>query len=127
MVDAKNPIEAACKAHCDYFGGEGWWETGLIADTIPKAMEAMQLAIAAYHAAAPDLAARVIELEAENAELRKQADALAEALERAVGELYAPEPGCSCHISPPCSDCVDYAGIREVNALGHAAYRSIKP
>ncbi len=85
---------------------------------------------ATMFAAAPDLAARVIELEAENAELRKQADALAEALERAVGELYAPEPGCSCHISPPCSDCADYACIREVNALGYAAlaaYRSTKP
>lgn len=24
-----------------------------------------------------------------------------------------PEPNCSCHISPPCSDCVEYSGRRE--------------
>jgi hypothetical protein len=40
-------IEAACKAHCDFFGGTGWWNTGLIADTKPKAMEAMRSAVAA--------------------------------------------------------------------------------
>lgn len=40
-------IEAACRAHCDYFGGAGWWDSGLIADTKPKAIEAMQAAYAA--------------------------------------------------------------------------------
>jgi hypothetical protein len=24
-----------------------------------------------------------------------------------------PEANCSCHISPPCNDCVDYSGERE--------------
>ena len=24
-----------------------------------------------------------------------------------------PEPNCSCHLSPPCNDCVDHAGERE--------------
>jgi len=38
-------IEAACKAHCDYFGGAGWWDAGLIADTKPKAYEAMRLSM----------------------------------------------------------------------------------
>lgn len=37
-------IEAAAKAHCDFFGGEGFWETGLIADTKPVAIEAMRTA-----------------------------------------------------------------------------------
>ncbi|MCK0531489.1 hypothetical protein [Sphingobium agri] len=40
-------IEAAAKAHCDFFGGQGWWDSGLIADTKPKALEAMRVAIAA--------------------------------------------------------------------------------
>lgn len=26
---------------------------------------------------------------------------------------YPPEKSCSCHISPPCNDCVTYSGIRE--------------
>lgn len=40
-------IEAAAKAHCDFFGGEGWWDTGLIADTRPAAIEAMRTAVRA--------------------------------------------------------------------------------
>ena len=40
-----------------------------------------------------------------------------EAIELCLGELDAPEPNCSCHISPPCRDCTDYAGTREaINA-----------
>jgi len=27
-----------------------------------------------------------------------------------------PEPNCSCFISPPCNDCVEYAGEREIRA-----------
>lgn len=44
-------IEAACKAHCDYFGGDGWWDTGLIHDTKPRAHEAMRLGMKAALAA----------------------------------------------------------------------------
>lgn len=40
-------IEAAAKAHCDFFGGEGWWDTGLLADTKPAAIEAMRTAVRA--------------------------------------------------------------------------------
>lgn len=40
-------IERAAKAHCDYFGGDGWWDTGLIADTKPEALKAMKAAIRA--------------------------------------------------------------------------------
>ncbi len=40
-------VEAAAKAHCDYFGGDGWWDTGLLADTKPKALEAMRAALTA--------------------------------------------------------------------------------
>jgi hypothetical protein len=35
--------------------------------------------------------------------------------------VYAPEPNCSCHISPPCGDCVDYARVRELKAEWKAA------
>jgi hypothetical protein len=35
------------------------------------------------------------------------------ALEQCLEQLYAPNANCSCHISPPCKDCVDYAGIRD--------------
>lgn len=53
---------------------------------------------------------------------------LAEALEKATGqvsrlkglmaelleEVYVPESNCSCHIAPPCNDCVENAGLREL-------------
>lgn len=38
-------VEAAAKAHCDHFGGEGWWETGLLADTLPEGRKAMRAAL----------------------------------------------------------------------------------
>lgn len=40
-------VERAAKAHCDYFGGEGWWETGLLTDTLPEGRKAMIAAITA--------------------------------------------------------------------------------
>lgn len=32
-----------------------------------------------------------------------------------------PDRNCSCHISPPCNDCVDYAGLREAFSMGASA------
>ncbi|QZP06846.1 hypothetical protein [Caenibius sp. WL] len=47
-------IEAAAKAHCDYFGGEGWWDSGLLADTKPRAIEAMRIALQALKGTGAD-------------------------------------------------------------------------
>lgn len=42
-------------------------------------------------------------------------DALVEALNFVCDNVdRPPERNCSCHISPPCSDCVDYGGLREM-------------
>ena len=38
-------VDAMCKAHCDHFGGTGWWETGLLKDTLPEARKAMRAAL----------------------------------------------------------------------------------
>ena len=32
-----------------------------------------------------------------------------------------PEANCSCHISPPCNDCVDYSGLREAFSVAEEA------
>ena len=61
-----------------------------------------------------DARARIADLTAEVA--RKD-----EALRAALGELYAPEASCSCHISPPCGDCVEYSSIRSTQDLIRAA------
>ena len=34
-------------------------------------------------------------------------------LEEVVGNIYVPEANCSCHISPPCEDCIENGAIRE--------------
>ena len=38
---------------------------------------------------------------------------LLEALQGLVEEVYVPDGNCSCHISPPCSDCVENSCLRE--------------
>lgn len=37
-----------------------------------------------------------------------------ELLAEANEYIDAPERNCSCHISPPCSDCIDYAHVRDI-------------
>ena len=62
-------------------------------------------------------------LECELAALRDQLDALRRDKERLIDvakrfldETDAPPPNCSCHISPPCNDCVEWGGMRELRA-----------
>lgn len=43
-------VEAACKAHCDYFGGEGWWDGGFFDGAKGEAIEAMRSALEALKA-----------------------------------------------------------------------------
>jgi predicted nucleic acid-binding Zn-ribbon protein len=43
------------------------------------------------------------------------------ALQDVVDELYTPEQNCSCHISPPCSDCLEYDGLRRIISNSRAA------
>lgn len=37
-----------------------------------------------------------------------------------------PEANCSCHTSPPCSDCIDFGHIREAIATARAALKPAK-
>jgi hypothetical protein len=56
----------------------------------------------------------VCDLQEENKRLARANAALVVALEdlmEATGE--PPDRNCSCHISPPCPDCIDYGGWRE--------------
>ena len=60
---------------------------------------------------------------------REKAEGLRAALEAFVDNSYAPESNCSCHLSPPCRDCVEFGGIRELIAEGQkalAAYEASK-
>jgi hypothetical protein len=41
--------------------------------------------------------------------------------------LDAPERNCSCHISPPCEDCIQYEGIREFLERAKSAVRKVSP
>jgi len=37
-------------------------------------------------------------------------------VEELLDNLYVPEPDCRCHLSPPCNDCVENGGLREIVA-----------
>jgi hypothetical protein len=50
-------------------------------------------------------------------ELIRAKAALQAVVEALIDELpEIPDPCCSCHISPPCHDCVNWASMREVVA-----------
>jgi hypothetical protein len=54
------------------------------------------------------------ELSAENEALRSQNKRMGAALDLFLERMdEPPAANCSCHISPPCNDCMDYAGLRE--------------
>ena len=57
-----------------------------------------------------------------NTRLMAAAPKLKDALEYLLESTERPpEPNCSCHIFPPCSDCVDYSGLREAVAIAEEA------
>ena len=63
----------------------------------------------------------------ENALLKervKRLEAWGDRLEELLGD--PPRANCSCHISPPCSDCVEWAAIREAKAEWNQA-KETKP
>jgi len=67
------------------------------------------------------LAQRFQHILRELAALRAEHHSLRGALERFIELSDTPERNCSCHVSPPCSDCIEYGAIREAVADAHAA------
>ena len=61
-----------------------------------------------------------------NASLIASAPDLLAALEDLIDSDDTPERNCSCHISPPCEDCVEYAGRREQLEFARAAIAEAK-
>lgn len=74
----------------------------------------------AYQKLCHQAADRISRLEAEVA---RKDGALQELLD-ATDE--PPEANCSCHMSPPCSDCIDFGHIREAIATARAALKPTK-
>lgn len=58
-------------------------------------------------------AAKVAELQAANRELVEALDSLEVWGDELSANVNPPGRNCSCHISPPCNDCVDFTGQRE--------------
>ena len=54
----------------------------------------------------------------------EHADARIRRLEACIEDFLelteVPDANCSCHLAPPCGDCVEYGSIREVRALANA-------
>ncbi len=62
--------------------------------------------VAAYDRVCREAAAHIIKIEAQRDDLLDRFKFLLEVTEQ------PPEPNCSCHICPPCSDCMDNSGLR---------------
>jgi len=62
---------------------------------------------------AEQVRARVNTLESINRELVEALESLDVWGDELDGNLCPPDSNCSCHISPPCSDCTNFAGQRE--------------
>lgn len=58
--------------------------------------------------------ARAEGAESDLAQTKSAILALAGLAEEFMDEVDIPERNCSCHISPPCYDCVENAGLREI-------------
>lgn len=65
------------------------------------------------------------DLQGRLSKLREQNATLVAALELMLERIAEPpEANCSCHISPPCNDCVDYYGEREAFEFAKSALAS---
>jgi hypothetical protein len=62
-----------------------------------------------------------------NANLLSSAPDLLSALEF-LCEITEPPPesNCSCHLAPPCGDCVEYGALREALAMAEASIKKAK-
>ena len=58
----------------------------------------------------------LVEMEKQRDEITKQRDSLAAHAEELMNEIGSliPDANCSCHLHPPCSDCVEFGGIRYI-------------
>lgn len=54
------------------------------------------------------------------AEQMAAAPSLMGAIERLLELIYVPDANCSCHVSAPCGDCVQYGGLREAESEARA-------
>ena len=66
-------------------------------------------------------------LATENQAMREAIHLAEVALDMADDEVYPPDANCSCHISPPCNDCVNNSQARETKDFIKRALAKLKP
>lgn len=89
-------------------------------DEIRKQLEAMRATMTATEAYQAGLAA-------DNEAMSEAIKLASVALDMADDEVYPPQANCSCHISPPCNDCVDHSQARETKDFIKRALAKLKP
>lgn len=47
-------------------------------------------------------------------------------VEELLDNIYVPDAHCNCHISPPCNDCVENGGLREIVAAVRSSLNARK-
>lgn len=85
----------------------GWSPSDLVEAKIPGVVEMAQ--------DLEGLRTTLSRVEAERDGLRARVDLAEEIIQDLLDRMLLPppDPNCTCHASPPCNDCVEYAGIRE--------------
>lgn len=73
-----------------------------------------------YRADNRDLSNKLTEALAQRDELLEALVGLSEVIDE------PPERNCSCNISPPCNDCVEYSGVRDALNVARSAIASVK-
>lgn len=61
-----------------------------------------------------------------NARVMVAAPSMMDLLEEFVENVYVPDANCSCHLAPPCSDCVEHGHIREILSNAKALIAEVK-
>lgn len=74
-----------------------------------------------------EISDRISRLYAENEALRDAIKEASIALDLADDEIDPPDTNCSCHINPPCNDCVDHSQARETKEFIKSALAKLKP
>lgn len=76
----------------------------------------------------PTLVAWAQKIEHQLQRLQLTHNNLAAAVQLLLDEVPAPpDPNCSCHLAPPCGDCVEWGGLRGAIADTRAALLSLHP
>jgi hypothetical protein len=70
---------------------------------------------------------RIAELGQQLAAMTERSKSLKLSLDEVIDNIRLPPENCSCHISPPCQDCVEFSELRAAVMCGKSVLLAIPP